>query len=212
MQDCSLYLISPETIDPDSFATKLEQALDAGPVDCFQLRLPDASDAEIKSAAERLKPVCWDRDVAFLLCDRADLAKSLGLDGVHLEADVSANAVKQARKTLGDDASIGASCLNSRHIAMLVGEAGADYVSFGPFFHSPTKDLPPDETVADTLHWWSVMMELPCVAVGGVSPENCEVAAGRGADFVAAISAVWDHADGPGAAVRAFGEALQANR
>ncbi|RED49768.1 thiamine phosphate synthase [Aestuariispira insulae] len=205
---CEFYLISPEKLDPESFAALLEKTLAAGSVSCFQLRLPDADEDEIRVAAKTLAPLVWKYDIPFLLCDHVQLTKELDLDGVHLENDLSAKMVKAARKLLGNDKSIGVSCRNSRHLAMELGEAGADYVSFGPVFMSPTKDLPPMEDAMEAIRWWGRMMELPQVAIGGVSPENCDMAVAAGADFIAGISSIWSAAEGPEAAMKQFAKAL----
>lgn len=206
---CALYLITPEKLDPESFASTLAAALDAGPVACIQLRMPDASDDELRAAAKILAPIAWEREIAFLICDQPELAKELDLDGVHLENDLSEKRVKSVRKLLGDDKSIGVSCRSSRHLAMELGEAGADYVSFGPVFMSPTKDLPPMEDAMEAIRWWGKMMELPQVAVGGVTPENGDLAVDAGADFLAAISSVWSDPDGPEHAVARFTKLLE---
>lgn len=205
-----LYLISPQEFELDSFSSQLKEAVASDIVTCFQLRMPDADDAMLTRAIEKLAPICWDEDVAFLLCDQAELVKSMKLDGVHLEGNVTEQAVKAARKTLGEDSSIGVSCFSSRHIAMLAGEAGADYVSFGPVFDSATKDMEADDQSLEALHWWAVMMELPCVAVGGLTPQNCGEAVTNGADFVAAVSAIWQDSKGPAHAVAEFEKAMAA--
>lgn len=199
-----LYLISPPKFDPDGFAAQLKEAVASDIVTCFQLRMPGVSEAELAETARRLAPICWDHDVAFLLCDHVDLVKELKLDGVHLEGNVSEQAVKEARKSLGEEQSIGVSCFSSRHIAMLAGEAGADYVSFGPIFDSATKDMDADPDALEALRWWAVMMELPCVAVGGLTPDNCSDCVTRGADFLAVVSSIWNHPEGAGTAVKAF--------
>lgn len=204
---CQLYLVTPPAIEPAAFAPLAEAALDAAPVACLQLWLPDADAAALGAAAGPLREIAQARDTAFVLNGDAALARRLGCDGVHLD-DPDAGAVKAARRALGGDAIVGASCGASRHAAMTAAEAGADYVSFGPVFDSATKGLAADAGALETLQWWAEMMEVPCVAVGGLTPENAGRAAAAGADFVCAVSAVWDHPDGPAAAVRAFAAAL----
>lgn len=201
---CQLYLISPPTID-DGFPDKLATALDAGKVAAFQLRLKDASDEEILKAAETLMPICAQRDVAFILNDRMDLAKTCGADGVHLgQGDGSP---REARKLLGPSAQIGVTCHDSRHLAMEAGEAGADYVAFGAFYPTTTKETTyrPDPSI---LSWWVTVFGLPCVAIGGITADNARRLVEAGADFLAVSSAVWDHPDGPGAGVAAFAAVL----
>lgn len=197
---CQLYLLSPPTLS-DGFADDLAAALDAGSVAAFQLRLLGIDEHAIARIAEPLQKICADREVAFLVANSVGLAKRLGADGVHLE-DRDADA-REARSVLGPSVQIGVSCLDSRHLAMEAGEAGADYVSFGAFFPSTTVDAThrPDPSI---LSWWTALFELPCVAIGGVKPDNAAPLVAAGADFLAMCGAIWNGPDGPAAAVRAF--------
>jgi thiamine-phosphate pyrophosphorylase len=201
---CQLYLVSPPAIG-EGFADTLAAALDGGPVAAFQLRLKGPDDHTIARAAEPLQRLCADRDVAFIVNDSMALAKRLGADGVHLGQDDG--DPREARALLGPAAQIGVTCHDSRHLAMEAGEAGADYVAFGSFFPTTTKEVRhhPEPSI---LGWWTAVFELPCVAIGGVTPDNAGLLAGAGADFVAASAAVWGHGEGPGAAVAAFARAL----
>lgn len=200
-QTCRLYLISPDSIpDVPGFAKVLDETLAAGDVACFQLRLKNADDETIIAATNTLMPVCHKYDVAFILNDRPDLAAQLGCDGVHIGADDA--PFDEARKTMGS-AIVGVTCKDSRHLAMKLADAGADYVAFGAFFPTTTK-----ATVAKTdpeiLSIWSETTNVPCVAIGGIKVNNCEVLVQSGADFIAVCTGVWDFSDGPSAAVRAF--------
>lgn len=203
---CRLYLISPPALDPAAFADALAGALDAGGVGAVQLRLKDADDDAIRRAAEALVPVCRERDVPLIMNDRPDLAFETGCDGVHIGQRDAPYA--EARRIVGekkDGGIVGVTCHASRHLGMEAGEQGADYVAFGAFFPTATKDA---ETTAgiDILEWWSELMVIPAVAIGGITPENCPPLVRAGADFVAVVSAVWDHPEGPAEAVRAFGK------
>lgn len=208
---CRLYLISPAAIDLPVFADTLAQALGAGDVGAFQLRLKDASDEHIVAATQALVPICHAHGVAFILNDRVDLAKQCGADGVHLGQDDMPMA--QARKALGEEAIIGISCHDSTHLAMEAGDAGADYVAFGAFF--PTRSKTPDKLARygtpsiEMLADWTALTTVPCVAIGGLTPGNCGPMVQAGADFVAAITAVWEHPQGAGEAVRAFNDAIK---
>lgn len=199
---CRLYLITPPAIaDLEAFAGLLEDALDAGDVAAIQIRLKPASDDVIAEAVRRLMPLAQSRDVAVILNDRPDLALSLGCDGVHLgQGDMDA---AQARRLLGADAMIGVTCHDSRHLAMEASEAAADYVAFGAFFDTATKDTThrPDP---ELLSIWQETMTVPSVAIGGITVDNAPVLISAGADFLAVSAGVWGHADGPAAAVRAF--------
>ena len=165
------------------------------------MRLKGAGDDDVLRAAEALLPVCAAHDVAFLLNDRADLAKACGADGVHLGQ--SDGSVKDARALLGPDAQIGRTCHDSRHLAMEAGEEGADYVAFGAFYETTTKPSHYRPT-PDILTWWTTISQLPCVAIGGITPDNAAPIVAAGADFIAVVNAVWLHPAGPGAGVKAF--------
>jgi thiamine-phosphate pyrophosphorylase len=204
-----LYLITPPALEPQSFAGKLAEALDAGDVACVQLRLKNTSDDTIRRAAEILRPVAQARGAAFLMNDRADLALACGCDGVHVGPEDTPYA--EARALLGPSRIVGVTCRDSRHEAIAAAEAGADYVAFGAFFPTRSKEA---KAVAEPeiLRWWSEIMIVPCVAIGGITPENCSPLVKAGADFLAVIAAVWDHPQGPGAAVKAFTQAIAAAR
>jgi thiamine-phosphate pyrophosphorylase len=208
MQTCRLYLVTPPRLEPVSFRDQLAAALDAGDVGAVQLRLKDADDDAWARAIAVLRPVAQSRDVAFLLNDRADLVRDTGCDGVHVgQEDMP---VREARRILGPDLMLGISCHGSRELAMTGGEDGADYVAFGAFFPSGTKTEAPVEAEPEILGWWSEIMELPCVAIGGITPENCAPLVQAGADFLAVVSAVWDHAAGAAGGVRAMNAAIAA--
>ncbi len=204
---CRLYLITPTAIpDLEAFAAELEAALAAGDCAALQIRLKAASDEEIRAAVARLKPICQVHDVALILNDRPDLARATGCDGVHVGQEDASLA--EARRIMGEGAMIGVTCHDSRHLAMEAAEGGADYVAFGAFFPTQTKDVA-HHAEPDILTIWQETMEVPCVAIGGVTVENAGAIAAAGADFVAVSAGVWRHPDGPAAAVRAFDEALR---
>jgi thiamine-phosphate pyrophosphorylase len=202
---CQLYLISPPAITP-AFVDTLAATLDGGPVAAFQLRLLGIDDHAIAKLAEPIQKLCGDRDIAFLVSESIGLAKRLGADGVHFEHGL--DDVREARQVLGPGVQIGVSAGESRHLAMEAGEAGADYISFGAFYPSTTKDSSarPDPSI---LSWWTTLFELPCVAVGGVTPDNVAPLVKAGADFIAVSGAVWNAEGGPAAAVAAFDKAIK---
>jgi thiamine-phosphate pyrophosphorylase len=202
---CRLYLVTPPALELEPFADQLAAALDAGDVACVQLRLKDADDDAIKRAAERLLRVTMPRDVALVMNDRPDLAAATGCDGVHVGQEDASYAA--ARAAVGGGAIVGVTCHASPHLAMEAGEAGADYVAFGAFFPTTTKDA---KTTADPdiLHWWSSLMTVPCVAIGGITAENCGPLVEAGADFLAVVSAVWSHPGGAAAGVQAMNAAI----
>lgn len=201
---CQLYLISPLDVS-GSFPDRLARALDAGPVAAFQFRVKGIDQHEAARLAEPLQRVCADYDVAFIVNDSISLAKRLGADGVHLgQGD---GDVREARAALGPSAQIGVTCHNSRHLAMEAAEAGADYVAFGAFFPTNTKEV---EHIAelDTVQKWTLVTEIPCVAIGGITPDNAKPLIEAGADFLAVSGAVWNHPQGPAEAVKAFNALL----
>ena len=200
-----MYLITPPEIDPAAFAPVLEEALSGGDVACLQLRLKEAPDDEIRRATELLMPIAHAHDVAFLINDRPDLAAELGADGVHVGQEDT--PYDKARDILGPDAIVGVTCHASRHLAMVAGEAGADYVAFGAFFPTTTKD-PKASASPEILTWWSDLFEIPCVAIGGITVTNCAELVEAGADFLAVSAGVWNYPDGPAAAVAAFNKVI----
>jgi len=199
---CRLYIITPDSIpDLKAFAATLDEALSAGDVACVQLRLKGVDDASITAAVNALMPVCHTHDVAFILNDRPDLAAALGCDGVHIGPEDM--PYDQARDIMGPTATVGVTCKDSRDLAMDLGEAGADYVAFGAFFPSATKDAT-TQVEPEILEIWSETTTVPCVAIGGITVENCEPLVKAGADFLAVCGGVWNHPHGPAAAVRDF--------
>ncbi len=197
-----LYLITPPALDPERFAGDLDEALAGGDVACLQLRLKDVDDAAVRRAARVLQPIAQQRGVAFIMNDRPDLAAELGCDGVHVGEEDMPYA--EARRLLGPDRIVGVTCGNSRHRAIVAAEAGADYVAFGAFFPSMTKAGAKFRATPEVLRDWSETTVVPCVAIGGISQENCPPLVEAGADFLAVIGAIWSYKQGPRAAVRDF--------
>jgi thiamine-phosphate pyrophosphorylase len=198
-EPAKLYLISPQDVG-GPFPERLKAALEPGIAAAFQLRVKDVGEHELARLAEPLQRICGDANVAFIVNDSIALAKRLGADGVHLGQQDG--DIREARSLLGPAAQIGKTCHDSRHLAMEAGEAGADYVAFGAFYPTTTKpsDYRPEPAI---LTWWSTIFEIPCVAIGGITPENAKPLVGAGADFLAVCQAVWGK-DDPAAAVRAF--------
>jgi thiamine-phosphate pyrophosphorylase len=202
--DCHLYLLTPPSL-PANFAGLLAAALDAGEVAALQLRLKDEDDDGVKRAVDLVRPIAQARGVALILNDRPELAVETGCDGAHVGSDDMPPAA--ARRVLGPKLQLGVSCYDSRDLALQAGEAGADYVAFGAFFASATKDT---GLRADTelLSWWSEIMELPVVAIGGITPANCAPLVRAGANFLAVTGAGWGHPGGPAAGVKAINLAI----
>ena len=199
-----LYLISPLDVS-GGFPERLERALDAAPgiVTAFQFRVKDIDQHEAARLAEPLQAICAARNVAFIVNDSIALAKRLGADGVHLgQKD---GTVEEAREALGREAQIGVTCHASRHLAMEAGEAGADYVAFGAYFPSTTKQSE-HRPEPELVEWWAGLFEIPCVAIGGITPENCKPLIEAGADFLAVSGAVWNGDEA--AVVKAFSEQI----
>ena len=206
-EGCRVYLITPPKLDPMPFADLLAAALDAGDVAAVQLRLKDVSDDDWKRSIDALRPVSQARGVAFLLNDRADLVIATGCDGAHVgQEDMPA---KEARRLMGPDLTLGVTCKGSRDLAMTAGEDGADYVAFGAFYPSTTKEVK-NLLDPEILRWWADLMELPSCAIGGITPENCGPLVRAGTDFLAVVGCVWNHPDGPAAGVKALNAAIDA--
>ena len=206
--NCQLYLISPTDVG-GNFPERLARALDVlkpdNPVAAFQFRVKGIDQHEAARLAAPLQAICAAHEVAFIVNDSIALAKRLGADGVHLgQQDGSP---KEAREVLGREAQIGVTCHASRHLAMEAGEAGADYVAFGAFFPTTTK-VTEHRAEPEILEWWSTLFEIPCVAIGGITPDNCRPLVEAGADFLAVSGAVWGGDEVT--AIRTFSEALKA--
>ncbi len=206
MSDCQLYLISPLDVS-GTFPERLARALEAGEglATAFQFRVKDIDQHEAARLAVPLQEICAARDVAFVVNDDVSLAKRLKADGVHLgQGD---GDIREAREVLGREVQIGVTCHASRHLAMEAGEAGADYVAFGAFFPSTTKTTE-HRAETDLLNWWSSLFEIPCVAIGGITPDNAAPLVEAGADFLAVSGSVWGGDEV--AAIRAFAKVLSA--
>lgn len=207
---CRLYAITPPAIpDLPAFEQALIAALEAGDVACLQLRLKGATDEEVLKTGRRIGPIAQDRGVAFIVNDRPDLALALNADGVHVGQEDA--PYKEARRILGLDRIVGVTCHDSRHLAMEAGEAGADYVAFGAFFPTATK-APKARANPEILGWWQELFEIPCVAIGGITTRNAMTLTKAGADFLAVSAGIWDHPEGPAAAVREFNRIFSESR
>lgn len=201
MAQCRLYLITPPAFELAPFSRALEDAFAGGDVAAVQLRLKGVSDADVLRIGAALKPIVQSAGAAFIVNDRPDLAAKLDADGVHVgQEDVG---YAQARAAVGKDKIVGVTCHDSRHLAMEAAEAGADYVAFGALFPSDTKE-PKTSAEPELLQIWSEIAETPCVAIGGITVDNAAPLIRAGADFLAVSAGVWNHAQGPRAAVAAF--------
>ena len=203
---CEIYLISPLDVAGD-FAEKLAAVLDAVSIAAFQFRVKDIDQHDAARLAQPLLEICQAREVAFIVNDDISLAKRIGADGVHLgQGD---GDPRDARTALGPNAQIGVTCHNSRHLAMEAGEAGADYIAFGAFFSTTTKEV---KHIAgqELLSWWTTLSEIPCVAIGGITAENCALLVHADADFLAVSGAVWQHPEGAVAGAQALSVAIRA--
>lgn len=208
-----LYMITPPVIaDVPAFVAALEAALAAGDVASLQIRLKtgdEIDESATRAVAAATLPLLREADVAVIINDSPQLAVELGADGVHLGADDM--DIKSARGMVGEEMVIGATCKSSRHIAMTAGEDGADYVAFGSFYPTQTKA---DATPADpeVLTFWQEIMELPCVAIGGITVDNAAPLVRAGADFLAVSSGIWEYPAGAAAAVAEFNAVFDAHR
>lgn len=194
-----IYLISPPQIELKDFSLKLENALKTGFVPSFQLRLKNYSPSEIKKISQEIKKICDENNCLFLLNDFYEIALEVGASGVHVGIDDK--KISQIRQNSPKNFVIGASCYDSKHLAMEAGEQGADYISFGAFFETQTKISRGKPTV-EILNWASEILNLPIVAIGGINDKNCVELVKNGADFLAVISYVWQHPEGVEVAIK----------
>ena len=208
MAACRLYLITPPAIqDPAAFARELEAALEGGDAAALQVRLKGAADAHIAQVTHLIRPIAQAAGVAVIMNDRPDLALRLGCDGVHVgQGDTP---YPEARRIVGAERIVGVTCHDSLHLGMEAAEAGADYVAFGAFFPTTTKDAP-TQADPELLSAWQQDMLAPCVAIGGITADNARQLAAAGADFLAVSSGVWTWPDGPRAAVEALNREMAA--
>ncbi len=181
-----IYLITPPQVSLASFPDQLARVLDTVPVACLRLALAETDASAISHAADTLRAICHARDIPLVIERHLLLVEKLGLDGVHLTD--GARSVRKTRKALGTEAIIGAFCATSRHDGLNAGEAGADYVSFGPVGESPLGDGSRAEPAL--FEWWSEMIELPVVAEGGLTPALVEALAPI-TDFLAVGPEIW---------------------
>jgi thiamine-phosphate pyrophosphorylase len=200
-ETCRLYLITPPTIEVTAFSENLRSALGEGEVGALQLRLKGADDETICRAADALLPISHEYNVPLIMNDRSDLAKKTGCDGVHIGQQD--DDYETARENVGSEGIVGVTCHDSRHLAMIAGERGADYVAFGAFFPTKTKEALYRPEV-DIIEIWHQSMQVPSVAIGGIALDNCQPLVEAGADFLAVVSGVWDFPEGPGKAVAGF--------
>ena len=199
MTETQLYLITPPVIkDMPAFLKDLDAALTAAPVACLQIRLKGLEDSALVQAGRAITNIVQGHDTVVILNDRPDLVKDIGADGAHIgQGDMD---YFSSRLLLGNDAIIGVTCHNQRDLAFEAAKAGADYVAFGAFFETPTKTVKYRADL-EILTWWNEAVEIPCVAIGGITTQNAAEVIAAGADFIAVSSGVWQHKDGPAAAV-----------
>lgn len=207
---CRLYLITPSQFEIHAFAESFQQACEGGDVACLQVRMKESSQDEMRRALEVLLPLCRARNIPLLINDVPALVSEMGIDGVHVgEGFDKKGTIHTLREQLGEQVVIGISCYGSTERAILFGEEGADYVSFGAFYPTTTK-TPKARPEPSLLHWWSEHSVIPCVAIGGITPANCTPLVQAGAQFIAAVSYVWQHPEGAKQAVKAFNQAIEA--
>ncbi|KAF0106543.1 MAG: thiamine-phosphate pyrophosphorylase [Hyphomonadaceae bacterium] len=202
-----LYLISPPKIDDVlKFQKTLDEIIAVGEIACFQLRLKEIENRDIAKIGKEIFPILQDAGIACIMNDNARLARDTHADGVHLGQ--SDGTIKEAREILGKDATIGVTCHNSTHLGLVAAEQGADYVAFGAFYETQTKISAPRAEL-EILKWWQDVMEIPCVAIGGITPENALPIINAGADFIAVSSAIWNNPQGPAQAVIKYNEVVK---
>ncbi len=197
---CQIYLLTPPVIDDiDAFCTRLKSTLSGGHVAVVQIRLKDLDDSALIQAAKSISHICQAAGVSVVLNDRPDLAVKIGADGAHIGQDDM--DYFSSRDVLGGDAILGVTCHNSKELAFAAANAGADYVAFGAFFETSTK-TPKSRAKLEILSWWQEAVEIPSVAIGGITVDNAAQVIEAGADFIAVCAGVWDYKDGPEAALK----------
>lgn len=191
-------LITPPTFEPETFSDRLGLVLDGMEIACLRLSLATKDEDTLMRAADAAREAAHSRDVAVVIDNHLILAERLGLDGVHL-TDGSRN-VRKARKDLGADAIVGAFCRTSKHDGMTAGEAGADYVSFGPIGETILGDGTRAEF--ELFEWWSEVIEVPIIAEGALTADLV-AKFGPVTDFFAVGEEIWG-TENPLAALKAL--------
>ena len=200
-----IYLITPPQIDENSFFSKLEKVFDSNIISCLQIRLKQEEDKNLINICNKSKLICEKYNIPLILNDRIDLVSECNVDGVHLGGDDQ--PIKYAREVLGSKYIIGASCYNSKHLAMQAAEDGADYVAFGAFFDSKTK-VPKTKVDLKVIEDWIFISKIPCVAIGGIKPNNCKQLVKLGVDHLAVVGSIWNSSMEPEKAILEFKKIL----
>ncbi len=190
LEQPQIYLVTPKHIDLEDFTPKLSMILDRHEIACVRIALTSNDEKELGKAADALRSICHERDVAIVIDSHVALAQRHGLDGVHLLD--GARSTRKARETLGADAIIGCYCENSRHDGLNAGEIGADYISFGPVGENALGTS--DRAEKELFEWWTAMIEVPIVAEGLLSPEAIKTFAPH-TDFFAIGEEIWNEED-----------------
>jgi len=193
-----IYLITPPAIDLAVFPERLAGLLDSAEIACVRLALASRDEDHIARAADACRETAHARDVALVIEAHARMVGRLGLDGVHLTD--GARSVRQIRKDLGPEAIVGAFCGVSRHDGMTAGEAGADYVAFGPVGDTALGDG--SRAGLELFAWWSEIIEVPVVAEGALTADLV-AQLGPVTDFLGVGAEIWAAPD-PAAAIRAL--------
>jgi thiamine-phosphate pyrophosphorylase len=183
-------LITPPAFDLDIFPDQLSRLLDAAEIACLRLSLATKDEDTLSRAADACRLLAHARDVAIVIDTHVLLVERLGLDGVHLTD--GARSVRKARKDLGADAIVGAFCGTSRHEGMSAGEAGADYVAFGPVGATALGDGTP--VGFDVFEFWSEVIEVPVIAEGALTAELV-AKFGPVTDFFGIGEEIWSASD-----------------
>jgi len=180
-----IYAISPPKVDINVFLPQLQKLLGQGGVAMFQLRLKGVSNADYLNIAQQVQPICKRHKVPFIVNDSLQLALDSAADGLHIgqeDGDIASIRAALPNKILG------VSCYDSIELAQKAVNAGADYVSFGAFFDTTTKQTK-YRPKADIINKWQQQSNVPCCAIGGINKTNIHQV--QHADYVAMVSAMW---------------------
>ncbi|MEQ8404133.1 MAG: thiamine phosphate synthase [Oceanicaulis sp.] len=200
-----LYILTPPRIEP-GFDTVFAATLAAGDVAAVQIRLKDHTPEEVLRLAPPLIAAAKQAGATVMMNDDPAIASKLGCDGVHIgQGDAG---IADARAAVGKQALVGVTCHDSRHLAMIAGERGADYVAFGAVYSSATKP-PKFSAPLELFTWWRELFELPSVAIGGITVDNAAPVIEAGADYLAVCAGIWSHEQGPEYACDAFSKLLR---
>ena len=206
MEPCQIYLVTPRHIDLETFPAQLQDAFEGGNIAALLIDCDASEDSELQKIAETITPIAQKRDIAVVLRGDSRVAGRAKCDGLHLDGDM--NDIETGVDEFGERFMLGTEGGNKRHVAMEIGESGVDYIMFGRL-NAPAMPAIHEKSF-DMAEWWSSLFEVPAVIIGSEDLSECSKVGATAIEFIALREAIWDHEQGPQAAVREANALLEA--